>query len=237
MVSGAILLGALITSVPFCRWLCPLAAVMNPLSRFGLFRVRRNEEACLSCGRCEAVCPMQIPVNDMTEVRSARCTSCLSCVSVCPAEEDGALQWGLPGALGGQRWPQTALVVILILAIGLVVTGAYAFPLASFVKVRGEAPAATAVLELQVEGVACRGTATRLYFFLTRDDLDEVPGYLKLEAWPGPGPARVRITYDPEKTRPDAIQQAVTTPYFNELQNVWDNSPFQIQGYEPWAVK
>ena len=35
VVSGGVLIGALFTWMPFCRWLCPLAAVMNPLSRFG----------------------------------------------------------------------------------------------------------------------------------------------------------------------------------------------------------
>ena len=28
-VSGAVLAGSLVSSVPFCRWLCPLAAVLN----------------------------------------------------------------------------------------------------------------------------------------------------------------------------------------------------------------
>jgi ferredoxin len=234
VVSGAILIGAVITTVPFCRWLCPLAAVMNPLSRFGFTRVRRDEEACLECGQCEDACPMQIPVNEMLEVKSARCTSCLSCVAACPTTESGALVWGPPRRFG-RRWPQAALVIILLLAIGTVVTAAYAFPIASYITSRGEAPAATATLELGVKGVTCRGSSNRLRYFLFRDDVFEVPGYLRLETWPGAGFARVRITYDPAKTGPAAIQDAIVTPYFSELRHAEENSPFEIEGYAPWA--
>ncbi|MBN2489339.1 MAG: 4Fe-4S binding protein [Planctomycetes bacterium] len=234
VVSGAILAGALFTAVPFCRWLCPLAAVMNPLSRFGLTRVRRDAEACLDCGRCAEACPMQIPVTAAPEVTAARCTSCLSCVAACPATGAGALRWGPPQRVG-RAWPPAALVVILLATIATVVTTAYAFPIPSFVVARGEAPAATATLELRVEGVTCRGSANLLRYFLFRDDVFEVPGYLRLEAWPDAGFARVRITYDPTTAAPAAIQDAIVTPYFSELRNTEDLSPFEIEGYAPWG--
>lgn len=234
VVSGAILVGALLTTVPFCRWLCPLAAVMNPLSRFGLTRVKRDLDSCLECGECEVACPMQIPVHELTEVTSARCTSCLSCVSACPACASGALSWGPPPR--AKRWPQTALVVILLLIVGSVVTAAYAVPLPSFFKERGVAPAVSIQSELTLEGVHCRGSANLLWHFLTREDVFELGDYLKLEAWPDPGKARIRITYDPAKTDVDAIKEAIVTPIFEELENFERESPFEIEGYAPWET-
>jgi polyferredoxin len=38
VVAGGIAVVSLFVTMPFCRWFCPLAAVLNPLSRFGLGR-------------------------------------------------------------------------------------------------------------------------------------------------------------------------------------------------------
>ena len=42
VIAGSIAAASLFLTVPFCRWLCPLAAVLNPLSRFAPARVRRR---------------------------------------------------------------------------------------------------------------------------------------------------------------------------------------------------
>ena len=70
--------------------------------------------------------------------------------------------------------------------------------------------------------------------FLFRDDLSEIPGYLKVEAWPQPGIARVRITYDPKQTDSESIKEAIIEPYYDELQSFERLSPFEIEGYTPW---
>jgi ferredoxin len=236
VISGAIVLVSLFVTVPFCRWFCPLAAVINPLSRFGIARVKRDGQACVDCGKCSKVCPMNIPVHRVEQVNVARCNSCLSCVSACPVSEKGALVWGPPRFIG-RRWPQAVLVILVLGIMTSVVWASYAFPLASFVKENhpGRAPAATKRLEMRIDGVKCRGSSQLLAFFLFRDDLSAVPGYLKVEAWPQTGYARVRITYDPTQTNPNAIREAITEPYFDEAQNFERVSPFRIEGYEPWG--
>ena len=57
------------------------------------------------------------------------------------------------------------------------------------------------------------------------------PGYYKLEAWPDPVIALVRITYDPEIADEDSIKRAITEPYYGMKENRWWLSPFQIEGY------
>jgi hypothetical protein len=119
------------------------------------------------------------------------------------------------------------------------VAASYAFPLPSYVKARGQPPQRTAQCELEVEELWCRGRANLFFYYLERDDLHALPGYLKVEAWPGPGPARVRIQYDPALTDEEAIQRAITEPYYDVMADLWRMSPFQIKGYDPldWELE
>jgi ferredoxin len=239
VVAGAIAVASLAILLPFCRWLCPLAAVLNPVSRFGLTRVKRNAEGCLDCGKCSRSCPMAIPVDRVQQVTAARCISCMNCVEACPAKESSTLHWGPPNMLG-RSWPQAVLVTVLLLCTTGAVASSYFFPLPSFVKSRGAPPDQVATVRLKIENLTCRGRANRLLFFLQRDDLYELPGYLKLEAWPGPGAADVRIAYDPAQTNELAIKRAITEPYYN----LWDDarrsacliSTFRIEGYDPLSL-
>ncbi len=238
VVAGAIVVGSLFVMVPFCRWLCPLAAVFHPFSRFGFTRITRDQEACIDCGECSAVCPMAIPVAELREVKAARCTSCLNCVDSCPVTESGAITWGPPRAFG-RHWPHAALIAIMLLCVTGAVVAAYVFPIPSFVQVaegRGAPPAEAATLELQVYNLACRGNASLFAYFLERDDQGEVPGYLKIEAWPGPGAAEVHVTYDPAQANEAAIKEAITEPYYDLVADVWRPSPFEIVGYDPLGL-
>ncbi|UCC29994.1 MAG: 4Fe-4S binding protein [Phycisphaerales bacterium] len=232
VVSGGIIAGSLIVVMPFCRWLCPLAAVLNPFSRFGFTRITRTEEACVDCGKCAVACPMAIPVNKVRQVTAARCLSCLSCIEACPAGETGAVSWGPPG-LVGRRWPVGILIAVLLFCTATAVAASYLFPLPSFTKTRGRKPAETATAELAIHNLACRGNANLLMYYLERDDMFEIPGFIKLEAWPGPGTARARITYDPLRCDEATIKHAITEPYYDALGGLWRLSPFQIEGYDP----
>ncbi len=235
VVAGAIVLGSLLVTMPFCRWLCPLAAVLNPFSRVAFARIRRNEETCISCGQCAKACPMAIPVDTVREVKAARCLSCLECVEVCPTSTGGALTWGPPRAFG-RRWPQAVLVAVLLVCVGAAVGGSYVFPIPSFVRTRGHAPAQTASVHLKVAGLKCRGSANLFVYYLERDDALAVPGYLRIEAWPRPGVGEARIIYDPAQADEAAIKSAITEPYYDATSDHWRESPFEIEGYDPLAA-
>ncbi len=232
VVAGAIVAVSLFVSLPFCRWFCPLAAVLTPFSRVGLTRVRRDPALCTGCRRCSAACPMEIPVDQLTQVSRASCLSCLNCVEACPHREKHAITWGAAGWLG-RRWPQAALVGVVLVCTTGAVWGSYALPLPSFRKTRGTAVAEYATVDLKVEHLTCRGRANLFVWYLDRDDLFRVPGYLKIEAWPSPSVADVRISYDPRETNVATIQQAITEPYYNLSEDRWLPSPFRIEGYDP----
>ncbi len=233
VVSGAVVLGSLFVMVPFCRWLCPLAAIFTPFSRIAPTRVHRDEATCVDCGICQRVCPMNIKVDQVRQVTASRCTACLDCVSACPKLADGALWWGLPKGWGG-RLPQVAILVVILACIGAAVAATYAFPLPSFVQSRGDAPAETASVSLEVVGVTCRGSSSDLVDrWLGRDDDYALAGYVKVETWPNPTVARVRVTFDPSRTTAEKVRQAIVMPYYDFLGGSLEVSPFEIQGYRP----
>lgn len=231
VTAGAVVAASLIVILPFCRWLCPLAAVMSPFSRFGLARVHRHEASCRGCGACSKHCPVDIPVDQLREVTAARCLSCLQCIDHCP-DRASALSWG-PPRLPQIRWPRIVLVGMLLFSVTATVAGAYFFPLPSFVKEFGEPPALVDQAEMQVNDFGCRGRANLLCYFLERDDMFALDGFLRVEAWPSRGAARVCVTFDPQQIDAQQVKSAIVEPYYDVLIDQWRMSPFTIVGYDP----
>jgi polyferredoxin len=236
IVSGAIVIASLLFVVPFCRWLCPLAAVLHLFSRFGFARIKRDGETCIDCAKCSKVCPMAIPVAELKEVSVARCTSCLECIAACPTVRGRrALVWGPPRRFGG-AWSQPVLIAVLLLCLTAAVVASYAWPMPSFVQASGTEPTEVSVVELRIEELTCRGRGTLLWYFLERDDMYAIDGYLKIEAWPGPGAARASITFDPSLADELAVKEAITEPYYDAVEDYWRTSPFVIEGYDPLGL-
>ncbi len=78
----------------WCRYACPYGAVMSLASLASPFKIRRDKESCVDCGKCAKACPMDLPVDRLIQVRSIECTACLECVAVCATQN--ALQFALP---------------------------------------------------------------------------------------------------------------------------------------------
>jgi len=70
----------------FCKYLCPVTVFLKPMSYFSLIRVTCNQEACVSCGKCKTVCPMEVDMTDNSRKRrnGTECILCMECVSQCP---------------------------------------------------------------------------------------------------------------------------------------------------------
>ena len=254
-VGGSILVASLFISLPFCRWFCPLASVLNPFSRFAPVRVTHDPEGtCTSCKACEKVCPMAIPVATSPRVTQARCLNCTQCVDACEKRGQKMLRVQFLGLnfSSKAKLSQCLLLLGLLTALGTAVVLATFNPLPSTVIVRTETkkvngkdvevpippPEKVAVLEVDLEGLVCRGTAQKVWgFFLTRDDDYAIDGYLRFEAWSHPTLGRGKFYYDPKKTNADAIKQALTQPYFNATEEVITmdviESPVTIPGYDP----
>ncbi|MBE5987803.1 MAG: 4Fe-4S binding protein [Paenibacillaceae bacterium] len=79
-----IIAGSFLIERFFCRYLCPLGAVFAILSRFRLFRIKKERSKCGSCRLCTSKCSMGIPLYQYDTVTSGECIDCFECTSVCP---------------------------------------------------------------------------------------------------------------------------------------------------------
>ncbi|EIQ45311.1 4Fe-4S binding domain protein [Shigella sonnei 3226-85] len=57
---------------------------MGVVSLLSPFKIRRNAESCIGCGKCAKNCPSRIPVDKLIQVRTVECTGCMTCVESCP---------------------------------------------------------------------------------------------------------------------------------------------------------
>ena len=86
----------------WCRFACPLAALMHIYARFSRFRIFAEKKKCISCNVCTSVCHMGIDVmnfaNKGLPMQDPECVRCSACVQSCPT---GVLSFGVADAKGG----------------------------------------------------------------------------------------------------------------------------------------
>lgn len=72
----------------FCKYICPVAVLLKPMSYFSLLRVQCDTAKCISCGKCKKVCPMEVDVTDNARSRKngTECILCMECVKNCPKD-------------------------------------------------------------------------------------------------------------------------------------------------------
>jgi polyferredoxin len=66
----------------WCRYICPLGALMAPFNKVSVLWVHVNHDKCIECLACEKTCPMKIKVLNM--YRDPECILCGKCISICP---------------------------------------------------------------------------------------------------------------------------------------------------------
>ncbi len=80
----------------WCRFFCPLAALMHIYHRFGRFAILAEKKKCISCNVCTSVCHQGIDVmsfaNKGLPMVDPQCVRCSACVQECPT---GVLEFGM----------------------------------------------------------------------------------------------------------------------------------------------
>jgi polyferredoxin len=66
----------------WCRYLCPLGALLSLLSPLGLFKRRVGPE-CNACEECRTACPMGAPGEVAEKIQLSECIQCRSCAEAC----------------------------------------------------------------------------------------------------------------------------------------------------------
>lgn len=74
----------------WCRFGCPLAALMHIYNRFSRYRIFSEKKKCISCNICTKVCHMGIDVmnfaNKGIPMNDVECVRCSACVVNCPTQ-------------------------------------------------------------------------------------------------------------------------------------------------------
>ena len=107
-----ILIGSFFAERFFCRYLCPLGALLSLASSHRLFRIRKSESACTNCTLCSRSCAMSVDICESPSVSSVECINCMRCVSACPR-----------AALKTAPQPAVAGTAAALIMCGLIHTG------------------------------------------------------------------------------------------------------------------
>ena len=72
----------------WCRFFCPMAAILGLIQKLGRYRIKVKRDMCISCGMCSTYCEMGIDVRAYAQANQsftrASCVGCGLCAEVCP---------------------------------------------------------------------------------------------------------------------------------------------------------
>jgi len=68
----------------YCNLICPVGAFLSLTSRFSLFKVSLDQDACTMCGNCARVCKADCIDIKNKHVDFSSCVTCFNCLSSCP---------------------------------------------------------------------------------------------------------------------------------------------------------
>lgn len=109
----------------WCRFACPLAALMHIYHRFGRFRILADKSKCISCNVCTSVCHQGIDVmsfaNKGRPMADPQCVRCSACVQSCPT---GVLYFGQVDRNGKEiRRDRLSASIVRLAEVELTVNG------------------------------------------------------------------------------------------------------------------
>lgn len=80
--SASIIFGVLFSPRAWCSF-CPMGTMQRALGG-GKYQLKVDKELCVECGKCQKVCPMQLPVNEILD--KPDCIKCARCIEACPKD-------------------------------------------------------------------------------------------------------------------------------------------------------
>ena len=82
---NTVVLGVIFAYRGFCRFICPLGAIYSFFNKISILGIKVDNEKCTNCGKCVAVCKM-----DIKKPGDFECISCGECIDKCG---EGAICW------------------------------------------------------------------------------------------------------------------------------------------------
>jgi MauM/NapG family ferredoxin protein len=68
----------------WCTMICPLGAMLGILSKFSLFKISQNTEACTGCKLCSTNCHGNADPHIADQLKYSECMVCGNCLDYCP---------------------------------------------------------------------------------------------------------------------------------------------------------
>jgi len=81
---GVVLIGSLKYERFFCKYACPLGAVIGILGKVGITKIHRASDGCKECNLCQKQCFAHIDFLKTDVITDAECNHCLDCTVHCP---------------------------------------------------------------------------------------------------------------------------------------------------------
>lgn len=88
VAAACILTASIYISRPFCRFICPLAALLKLAGKVSLYKMRQTSGSCINCSLCGKVCPVNA-IDDKYVIDNSECIRCGRCVEVCSQNRKG----------------------------------------------------------------------------------------------------------------------------------------------------
>jgi polyferredoxin len=79
-IFAALLVISFVVYRPVCRFLCPFGVIFSLIAHFSSHQLRRTD-SCISCKKCEKVCPVHVAGKGASK---RECYLCGRCIDVCP---------------------------------------------------------------------------------------------------------------------------------------------------------
>ncbi len=181
-----------------------LLEIFHSKPKLQLLHVVKDNIACNNCGLCIKKCPYHIDIKSFEngKVNHVDCTLCGECVAACST---GALNIGVCKSNKNRIWK----IVPAVLTVALIAFGMWAggkFELPTIDMKWGENPEALQTTTVEgLRSVKCYGSSMAF-----KAKLEKIPGVYGVKTFVKRHSAD--ILYDPAKTNPDKIQEAIYVP-------------------------
>jgi len=90
---GALFTGTVLLNLSrerfWCRYLCPLGAMLGLISRWNVLKLKIDPQKCIECHLCTIHCQTQADPFPIEEWKNSECVYCFTCSSICPTSAIG----------------------------------------------------------------------------------------------------------------------------------------------------
>ena len=127
IILGITLLANLFIERAYCKYMCPLGALNGIFNKINIFKLKRDKTSCISCKKCDKVCPLNIDISSKETISDVACIKCGICTEVCPVntKEKNTLKFRFKEKSSKNYWIFALILFMSPIVVG-VINGSFA---------------------------------------------------------------------------------------------------------------